>query len=147
MNQVMGFSTSKGLVSVQDKKEQRDLVQRTINAKSLLLLRLLVAELKLNCSGCFLHGIVAKAPLDLLATLVRLAGSLNARHPELKSTLIHKVQLHAYVMPPSTLCLDCVCVMLSCCNDAAPHCVMALTLSQIGCSITTFLLNTKKSEN
>lgn len=80
---------------MQDKKQQRDLMQRTVDTKSLGLLRLLVGELKLNCSGCFLHGIVAEAPLDLLTTLMRLAGSLNARHPELKSTLIHKVQSHA----------------------------------------------------
>lgn len=70
-------------------------MQRTVDTKSLGLLRLLVAELKLNCSGCFLHGIVAEAPLDLLTTLMRLAGSLNARHPELKSMLIHKVSSHA----------------------------------------------------
>lgn len=77
----------------QDKKEQRELVQRSVNAKSLALLRLLVEELKLSCSGCHLHGIVAEAPLDLLVTLMKLAGSHNARHPELKSTLIHKVKL------------------------------------------------------
>lgn len=76
---------------MQDKKQQRDLVQRTVDTKSLGLLRLLVGEFKLSCSGCFLHGIVAEAPIDLLATLMRLAGSLNARHPELKSTLVHKV--------------------------------------------------------
>ena len=90
---------------MQGKKEQRDLVQHTVNAKSLGLLQVLVGELKLSCSGCHLHGIVAEAPLDLLVTLVKLAGSLNARHPELKSTLIHKVshrpvpcQMHPMLM-------------------------------------------------
>lgn len=68
-------------------------MQRAVNAKSLALLKSLVVELKLSCSGCHLHGIVAEAPLDLLVTLMKLAGSLNARHPELKSTLIHKVEL------------------------------------------------------
>lgn len=83
---------------MQDKKAQRDLVQQTVNARSLGLLQLLVGELKLSCSGCHLHGIVAEAPLDLLVTLMKLAGSLNARHPDLKSTLIHKVQSHASVL-------------------------------------------------
>ena len=82
---------------MQDKKEQRDLVQCTVNAKSLTLLRLLVDELKLSCSGCHLHSIVTEAPLDLLVTLMKLAGSLNARHPELKSNLIHKVHSHIFV--------------------------------------------------
>lgn len=73
-------------------------MQRAVNAKSLVLVRLLVAELKLSCSGCHLHGIVAEAPLDLLVTLMKLAGSLNARDPELKSTLIHKVKSHTLVL-------------------------------------------------
>ena len=90
---------------MQDKNEQRDLVQRTVNAKSLGLLQVLVGELKLSCSGCYLHGIVAEAPLDLLVTLMKLAGSLNARHPELKSTLIHKVWSHALVLS-DTPCAD-----------------------------------------
>ena len=50
---------------MQDKKDEQHLVQRTINANSLVLLRVLVDKLKLNCSGCHLHGIVAEAPFDL----------------------------------------------------------------------------------
>lgn len=47
-------------------------------------------ELKLSCSGCHLHDIVGEAALDLLVSLMKSAGSLNARHPQLKATLIHK---------------------------------------------------------
>ena len=90
---------------MQDKREQRDLVQHTVNAKSLGLLQVLVDELKLSCSGCHLHGIVAEAPLDLLLSLMKLAGSLDAGHPELKSTLIHKVQSQASVLS-DTLCAN-----------------------------------------
>ena len=66
-------------------------MQQTIDAKSLVLLKVMVEELRLSCSGCFLHGIAADAPYDLLITLMKASGSLNARHPELRSHLIHKV--------------------------------------------------------
>ena len=86
-------------------------MQRAVNAKSLALVRLLVDELKLSCAGCHLHGIVAEAPLDLLVTLMKLAGSLNARHPELKSTLIHKVESLPMSCEPHPMLLE-LCIML-----------------------------------
>ncbi|KAL0051116.1 hypothetical protein WJX82_002309 [Trebouxia sp. C0006] len=72
------------------KAEQRLLVQQTIDANSLGLLRLLVEHVKLSCSNCFLHSIVADAPFELLVVLMKAAGGLDTAHPELKSPLIHK---------------------------------------------------------
>ena len=73
-----------------------------INANNLALLRVLVTELQLDCSGVYVHEIVADAPFDLLVTLMKLVGSLNKSHPELKSTLIHKVSHMplSYLMHP-----------------------------------------------
>ena len=85
------------LLCVQSKSQQRKLVQSTIDAKSLGLLKMLVMgpDLKLSCSGCFLHGIVADAPLELLVTLMKAAGTaLNTQHPILKTYVIHEVPLH-----------------------------------------------------
>ncbi len=79
------------LCLVQGKAEQRLLVQQTIDANSLGLLRLLVEHVKLSCSNCFLHSIVADAPFELLVVLMKAAGGLDTAHPELKSPLIHKV--------------------------------------------------------
>ena len=82
---------------MQSKSQQRKLVQLTIDAKSLGLLKMLVMgpDLKLSCSGCFLHGIVADAPLELLVTLMKAAGTaLNTQHPILKTYVIHEVSLH-----------------------------------------------------
>ena len=82
---------------MQSKSQQRRLVQLTIDAKSLGLLKMLVMglDLKLSCSGCFLHGIVAGAPLELLVTLMKVAGTaLNTQHPVLKTYVIHEVSLH-----------------------------------------------------
>jgi len=82
---------------MQSKGQQRKLVQLTIDAKSLSLLKMLVMgpDLKLSCSGCFLHGIVADAPLELLVTLMKAAGNgLNTQHPILKTYVIHEVLLH-----------------------------------------------------
>lgn len=73
-------------------------MQQTIDAKNLQLLQMLVMEpdLKLSCSGCFLHGVVADAPLDLLVTLMQAAGStLTTQHPVLKTYVIHEVCMHA----------------------------------------------------
>ncbi len=81
---------------MQSKSQQRRLVQMTIDAKSLGLLKMLVMgpTLKLSCSGCFLHGIVADAPLELLVTLMKAAGTaLNTQHPVLKTYVIHEVLL------------------------------------------------------
>ncbi|DBB04236.1 TPA: hypothetical protein ACH3X1_013260 [Trebouxia sp. C0004] len=77
----------------QSKNQQRKLVQLTIDAKSLGLLKMLVMgpDLKLNCSGCLLHGIVADAPLELLVTLMEAAGTaLDTQHPILKTYVIHE---------------------------------------------------------
>ncbi len=75
-------------------------MQQTIDAKSLGLLKALVEERKLSCSGCFLHDIVADAPYELLINLMKAAGSLNARHPDQKSHLIHKVQTFTCMTSP-----------------------------------------------
>ncbi|DBA81851.1 TPA: hypothetical protein ACH3X1_007570 [Trebouxia sp. C0004] len=72
------------------KADQRLLVQQTIDANSLGLLKLLVEDVKLSCSNCFLHGIVANAPYELLVNLMKAAGGLDTAHPQLKSPLIHK---------------------------------------------------------
>lgn len=72
-------------------------MQLTIDAKSLGLLKMLVMGpgLKLSCSGCFLHNIVADAPLELLITLMKAAGTaLTTQHPILKTYVIHEVSLH-----------------------------------------------------
>ncbi|KAA6421340.1 MAG: hypothetical protein FRX49_08618 [Trebouxia sp. A1-2] len=77
----------------QSKSQQRKLVQLTIDAKSLGLLKMLVMGpgLKLSCSGCFLHNIVADAPLELLITLMKAAGTaLTTQHPILKTYVIHE---------------------------------------------------------
>ena len=79
------------LCLVQGKAEQRLLVQQTIDANGLGLLRLLGEHVKLSCSNCFLHSIVADAPFELLVVLMKAAGGLDTAHPELKSPLIHKV--------------------------------------------------------
>ena len=76
---------------LQSKQEQRRLVQQVIDAKSLALLQVLVNELKMNCSGCYLHAIVEDAPLQLLTTLLKASHSIDQRHPVLKTYVIHKV--------------------------------------------------------
>ncbi len=88
------------LCLLQGKAEQRLLVQQTIDANSLGLLRLLVEDVKLSCSNCFLHGIVADAPYELLVNLMKAAGGLDTAHPELKSPLIHKVFITDWLQNP-----------------------------------------------
>lgn len=94
-------------------------MQMTIDAKSLGLLKMLVMgpTLKLSCSGCFLHSIVAHAPLELLVTLMKAAGTaLNTQHPVLKTYVIHEVLLHVKQTVPDR-CLPVCCYSK---NDSSP---------------------------
>lgn len=87
---------------LQTRKDQTELVQQSINAKTLVLLQGLVKNLKLNCKGCYLHAVVDGAPLPLLVSLLKASDSVNQRHPESKTYILHKVACILHVWPLAT---------------------------------------------
>jgi hypothetical protein len=95
-------------VRAQVKATCERLAREAVEGANPALLQLLSDQAGFSAGGCLLHGIAKDAPAELFCRLLRSGAQADARHPERRTFLIHKVGrpaaalAHASMLPIST---------------------------------------------